>query len=351
MRLRFDVKKSQGSFTLDASADITGERIGIFGRSSSGKSTLIHLLSGLLEPDRGEIFLDDDCLFSSRDHINISPHRRRIGLVFQQAMLFPHLSVKSNLYYGWRRCPKELRRVDPEELTCTLKLEGLLERGVGNLSGGERQRVALGRAVLASPRLLVMDEPLSALDDTLRFQVIPYLRSVSEQFRIPCIFISHSVLEMQLMAERILLVENGSVTGPATPDELARKAMATSRRGYVNLLQLSGPACSSGLYRYPWGDGQLVISDGSNTNSSLFELSSRDIILFRKHPEAISARNMLECRVEELFSSENRVGVVLRSANRTLVAEIVRSAAEELDITIGTTVFAAIKASAFRRLL
>ncbi len=350
MNLRIAVEKKQGSFLLQVNAEVSGERIGIFGQSGSGKSTLVHLISGLLQPDRGEIYLDDECLFSSGKGVNLSPERRRIAIVFQQAMLFPHLSVKANLLYGYRRCRTENRRIRPETLIALLKLEPLMKRGVHNLSGGEKQRVALGRAVLANPRLLLMDEPLSALDDTLRFQIIPYLKSVSEEFGIPYLFISHSILEMQLMADRIVVISCGRMAEPTTPDQLARNSMAQSPKGYLNLLHLSGPVQNNGLYAYPWGLNTLLISDGEPTGSSLFELSSRDIILFKKHPDAISARNLLECTVTEMFDSEGRVGIVLSVEGEKLVAEIVRSAAKELEIRVGSTLFAAIKASSFRKL-
>jgi len=350
MNLRIDAEKKQGSFLLQVNADVSGERIGIFGRSGSGKSTLVHLISGLLEPDRGEIYLNDECLFSSAKCVNLSPERRRIAIVFQQAMLFPHLSVKANLLYGYRRCRAENRNIKPETLITILKLQPLMQRGVHNLSGGEKQRVALGRAVLANPRLLLMDEPLSALDDTLRFQIIPYLKSVSEEFGIPYLFISHSILEMQLMAERIVVIKNGSLAETTTPDQLARTSMAQSPKGYLNLLHLADPVQNNGLYAYPWGHNTLLISDGEAKGKSLFELSSRDIILFKQHPEAISARNLLECTVTELFRSDVRVGVVLSANGEKFVAEIVRSAAEDLNITTGSTLFAAIKASSFRKL-
>ena len=138
--------------------------------------------------------------------INLRSEQRRIAMVFQQHCLFPHLNVRNNLLYGFKRCPAEYRTIDFDTLVGVLKLEELLDRGVTNLSGGEKQRVALGRAILANPRLLLMDEPLSALDDTLRFQIIPYLKSVSEQFGIPYLFISHSLLEMRLMTDTVLVV-------------------------------------------------------------------------------------------------------------------------------------------------
>ena len=198
MKLHIEVEKKMGDFSLQVNADISGERVGIFGQSGSGKSTLVHLVSGMLQPDSGEIFLDGDCLFSSTQGINLSPEKRRIALVFQHAMLFPHLSVNTNLLYGYNRCRPENKHIRPEALIDLLKLQPLLERRVRNLSGGEKQRVALGRAVLANPRLLVMDEPLAALDDALRFQVIPYLVSVGKEFSVPYLFISHSLTEMQL---------------------------------------------------------------------------------------------------------------------------------------------------------
>ena len=350
MKLHIDIEKKLGAFSLQVKADVSGERTGIFGESGSGKSTLVHLLSGVMKPGVGEIRLDDEILFSSSRKINIPPEKRRIAIVFQQAMLFPHLSVKANLLYGYKRCRPEHRRIKPEALIELLKLQPLLPRGVENLSGGEKQRVALGRAILANPRLLLMDEPLSALDDALRFQIIPYLRSVSEEFRIPYLFISHSMTEMQLMTDHILEIENGRCIDETTPDQLARKRMAQSPKGYLNLLSLAAPVKQHGLFAYQWGKNTLLVSDGKEVGEALFELSSREIILFKKHPEAISARNLFECTVAEMFESEGRVGIVLSVEGEKLVAEIVRSAAEELMISVGSTLFAAIKASSFRKL-
>jgi molybdate transport system ATP-binding protein len=350
MRVRINVEKKLGRFSLMVQADISGERIGIFGDSGSGKSTIVNMLSGVLQPDKGEMFLDEMCLFNNEKSINLAPEKRRIAIVFQQAMLFPHLSVKKNLLYGYKRAPEKERSIRPEALMELLKLEPLMNRGVDRLSGGEKQRVALGRAVLAHPHLLLMDEPLSALDDRLRYHIIPYLRSVSEEFNIPYLFISHSLTEMQLMSDKVLVVENGGIAEETTPERLARNRMAQSHNGYLNLLRLTNPVNQSGLFAYQWGNNLLLVSDGDANDESLFELSSREIILFKKHPEAISARNLLECTVSELFDSAGRVGVVLSANGEQLVAEIVRRAADELSITQGSTLFAAIKASSFRRL-
>ena len=351
MKFHIDLQKQLGKFFVQVNAEVSGERIGIFGASGSGKSTLVHFISGLLQPDRGEIFLDEECLFSTRKGINISPENRRIAIVFQRPMLFPHLSVKTNLLYGYKRCHSENRRIKPEILIDLLKLQPLLKRGVENLSGGEKQRVALGRAILTSPRLLLMDEPLSALDDTLRFQIIPYLMSVSEEFLIPYMFISHSLIEMQLMTEQVLVLNNGRLVQQTTPEGLARNSMAKSHNGYMNLLRLTRPVYQNGLFSYSWGENTLLVSDGQIHETALFELSSREIILFKKHPEAISARNLLQGNVVEMFNSDGRVGIVLSVQGEKLVAEIVQSAADELNITPGSTIFAAVKASSFRRLV
>jgi molybdate transport system ATP-binding protein len=348
MQLSMTVRKSFGSFTLSTDVTISGDRVGIFGVSGSGKSTLVGMLAGLLQPDSGEIILDGECLFSSEKGINLRPEQRRIAMVFQQHCLFPHLSVQKNLLYGFKRCPAEYRTIDFNALVEVLKLDGLLGRGVTNLSGGEKQRVALGRAILANPRLLLMDEPLSALDDTLRFQIIPYLRSVSELFGIPYLFISHSLIEMRLMTDCALVFEKGVMVEQVSSEQLARNRMGSSPVGYINLLNLGRPSLSAELYAYPWGAGQLLLSAGSDRDKSMAELSSKDIILFKQHPEAISARNLLKCSVRSLFSSGRKIGVELDCAGNTLIAEVVQDAVNELSITPGSVIYAAVKASAFR---
>ena len=350
MELRMGVSKSYGPFRLDADFSVKGDRIGIFGESGSGKSTLIGMLAGLVEPDDGTICLDGETLYSRSGGVAIPTERRRIAMVFQQPSLFPHLSVRNNLLYGYRRCAPQHRRVDFEPLVRVLKLEELLDRGVNNLSGGEQQRVAIGRAVLASPRLLIMDEPLSALDDDLKFQIIPYLTEVCGQFGIPFLFISHSLLEMRLMADTVLMFDKGLLVEQGSSDELARRRMGLGQFGYINLLRLGRPVGSNGLHTFAWGGRQLLLSAAPKSEAGLYELSSRDIILFKQHPEAISARNLLKGRVVTTFESGGKTGVELACGDDRLIAEVVHEAAVELDIRTGVELFAAVKASAFRPL-
>ena len=204
---------------------------------------------------------------------------------------------------------------------------------------------------MANPRLLLMDEPLSALDDTLRFQIIPYLKSVSERFGIPYLFISHSLVEMRLMTDSALLIEKGQIVEQTTSEQLARIRMGQSPVGYINLLELSEMTERDGMCAYRWNGIEILLSaQNREASSGLFELSSKDIILFKKHPEAISARNLLECRVSSLFESGRKLGVELECGGGSLVAEIVPEAAIELGIKRGVTIHAAFKASAFRKL-
>lgn len=350
MELTVTARKTFPGFTFEADFTVSGDRIGVFGPSGGGKSTLATLIAGLQSPDDGEILLDGECLFSSRKGIRLPPDKRRIAMVFQQPCLFPHLDVKRNLLYGFKRCALRHRSINFAALAKVLKLDGLLGRSVAKLSGGEKQRVALGRAVMANPRLLLMDEPLSALDDGLKFQIIPYLKSVSAEFGIPYLFISHSLIEMRLMTELVLPVERGEVLPKATPDQLARARMGYSQVGYINLLTLRSPLPAGRIFAYRWGANELLVSAESQDHVSLFELSSKDIIIFKKHPQAISARNLLRCTVSGTFSSGNKMGIELDCQGERLVTEIVPEAAEELKVVVGCTVFAAIKASSFRKL-
>jgi molybdate transport system ATP-binding protein len=350
MDLKVDIKKDFGHFSVDMDFTFRGERVGIFGPSGSGKSSLVGIISGLRNPGKGLIILDGDVLFDSEQGIEVPSEHRRIGMVFQRPYLFPHLNVKGNLLYGFKRCSHENRRITIEGVVDVLRLDHLLERTIKNLSGGEQQRVAIGRAVLSNPRLLIMDEPLSALDDRLKFQIIPFLKDVGETFNIPSIFISHSLLEMRVMADQVLVVSEGRVIEQTTSENLARGRMGENDTGYINLIRVRRPRRLDGLYAYKWGEQELLISSGNEQKEGLFELSSREIILFKRHPEAISARNLLNCRVADIFETGRRVGVEMDCGGERLIAEVVKEAADELSITKGGEIYAAIKASAFRRL-
>ena len=351
MKLAVSLTKLLGDFNFATEFTVEGGRIGIFGPSGSGKSTLGNLLTGFLSPDSGVIRLDEHSLFDSSKKINLSPERRRVAVVFQHAHLFPHLNVRKNLLYGYRRTPIVRRQLQLADVATAMKIGHLLERDVSRLSGGERQRVALGRALLACPDLLILDEPLSALDKRLKEEIIPFLRKTLQRFAIPYLYISHSLSEMRLLTDQILQFADGRLQQITDADTLARQRMSSNRHGYLNHLTLSDPREVGDLLGYRWGENELLLTAHQRPQEGLFELSSKDVLLCKKHPHALSARNLLTGTITGIMPQGGTVGVELNCGGELLVAQVVREAAIELGLDVGKTVYAAIKASAFRRLV
>lgn len=351
MDLKLSVQKSFGHFHLKVDFALSAARIGVFGESGSGKSTLVNLIAGLSMPDAGSIFLDEECLYSDREGIYIPPERRRIAVVFQQSYLFPHLTVKGNLLYGYRRCAMGNRKINFDSLVEVLKIQHLLKRGVNHLSGGEKQRVAIGRAVLSNPRLLLLDEPLSGLDENLKFEIIPYLNNVCEKFAVPFLFISHSMMEMRLMTEKVIVLHQGKMVEETTADQLARRKIGYSRLGYLNLLKLRFPRKTDGFMAYRWGGTELLLLPDGAAEDSVFELSARNIFLTRKVPKKESGRNVLQCRVAHLFVVGRETGIEMDCGGDRLIAEISNEGARELDLREGMDIYAVISPSALRPLV
>ena len=207
--LSVDVAFSRGAFELVARAQVDSGVTGICGPSGAGKSTLLALIAGLLKPQRGSLRFDDEVLADAQTGTFVPAWRRHFGVVFQDGQLFPHLSVRSNLLYGFRHLEPPERRIDLDAVVKLLEIGHLLSRRPAHLSGGERQRVALGRALLYSPRLLLLDEPLSSLDDRLKEQILPFLKRVKDETGIPMLYVSHSRAEVDYLADRVLSMENG----------------------------------------------------------------------------------------------------------------------------------------------
>lgn len=350
MLLEVDVEKKFQGFDCRLEFAVNSKTCGVFGPSGSGKSTLMKMLSGLIAPDFGAIRLNERVLFDSSRNISVPPHKRKIGLVFQDGHLFPHLNVMKNLLYGMKRRAPEERSIDPDQLITLLQLENLLSRSVDRLSGGEKQRVALGRTLLSCPELILMDEPLSALDGQLKYQIIPHLRRVFSDFSIPMLFISHSLQEMRMMTEDVLVMHQGRIEKQVSTDQLARTTVGSGGRGFSNLLQLQNSKDLGGLVRYEWEKVPLMLVKTDQIGDGQFSLNARDILLFKKHPEAASARNMLRCTVASTYQTDWLIGVELICQGNRLIAEVVPQSVEELGIAPGAEVVAVIKASAFERL-
>ncbi|MDE2377255.1 molybdenum ABC transporter ATP-binding protein [Bradyrhizobium sp.] len=210
--LRVDVEKQLGDFSLHAAFESEGRVTGLFGASGSGKTTLVNMIAGLLRPDRGTIAIDGDLLDDTAASLHVPAHRRRIGYVFQDARLFPHLSVAQNLDYGRRMNRLAADPAQHQRVVDLLDIGGLLDRRPGKLSGGERQRVALGRALLSKPRLLLLDEPLGALDEGRKLEILPYLVRLRDEANVPMVYVSHDAAELRQVATQIVMLRQGRVT-------------------------------------------------------------------------------------------------------------------------------------------
>jgi molybdate transport system ATP-binding protein len=210
--LHVDVTRQLGEFSLSASFTSEGRVTGLFGASGAGKTSLINMIAGLLKPDRGVISLDGETLDDTAARVHVPPHRRRIGYVFQDARLFPHLNVRQNLDYGRRMNRLADDPVQRARVTELLDIGGLLDRRPGKLSGGERQRVALGRALLSKPRLLLLDEPLGSLDEGRKVEILPYLVRLRDEANVPMVYVSHDAAEMRQLATQIVMLRDGRVT-------------------------------------------------------------------------------------------------------------------------------------------
>jgi molybdate transport system ATP-binding protein len=226
MTLEVEAKTRLGEFSLDAGFATEGGVTAIFGRSGSGKTTLINVIAGLVRPEHGRVVLNGDVLLETSRGMDMPAYRRRIGYVFQDGRLFPHLTVRQNLVYGRWFAAEEARRESFDTIVDILALGPLLKRGTAKLSGGEKQRVAIGRALLASPRLLLMDEPLSSLDHQRKLEVVPFLERLRDQAKVPIIYVSHSVPEVARLATNVVLMGDGRVVASGPTAQMTKRMTA-----------------------------------------------------------------------------------------------------------------------------
>lgn len=225
--LRVEAQKQLGDFSLDVAFSTEGRVTGLFGSSGAGKTSLVNIIAGLLQPDRGLVVIDGEALDDTSRGLHTPPHRRRIGYVFQDARLFPHLDVSQNLDYGRRMNGLAYDPAAQSRVVDLLDIGNLLDRRTGRLSGGERQRIALGRALLAQPRLLLLDEPLGALDAERKAEILPYLVRLRDETGVPMVYVTHDPQELRRLATQVVVLERGRVARFGKPDILNGAAMQT----------------------------------------------------------------------------------------------------------------------------
>lgn len=346
--------KKRGNFQLSCNFAVPGGGLGIFGPSGSGKSTLLECVAGLLRPDEGEIVLDGEVLDAGRVHV--PPERRGIALVFQEGALFPHLTVAGNLAYGRARrlgCGPEV--ITRDEVVDLLDLGPLMERRPQALSGGEARRVALGRALLSRPRMLILDEPLTGLDEQLRRRILPDLIRIRDRLRLPTLFVSHVLAEVLALSDRLLVLEAGRQVALGEARQVLHDPAVfpvAEATGLENVLEvtLRENVPADGVTRAEWHGlpVALPLQSGAWEGVVRVALRASDVVLTHGS-EASSARNRWPGRVVAVTATPSRVLVRLEvPGGESLLAEVTARAVADLGLVPGAEVTLVVKAMSFR---
>jgi len=357
MQIAARIQHRVGAFSLDVEFASSGPVLGVFGASASGKTTLLHVLAGLAQPAKAEIRVGERLLCHRPGGVSVPPERRGLALVSQDPLLFPHRSVRDNLGYA----PGAAQLLESEHgarILSVLRIAPLLERGVRNLSGGEKQRVALGRALLSDPKLLLLDEPTSSLDAELAREVLALLGDVKRELRTPMVFVTHKAAELLALADDCLVLENGRVAAQGAPLSVLQRPRATSVASLVgvdNLLRLRVHAhdVAAGVTLLEIGDAQTLAVPLSDEPPGSWEhvgFYADEILLCLELPKGLSARNALPARTLRLDAIGHEVLVELAVGEQRLRARVTPAAARELALREGCEVVAVIKTSSIHRL-
>ena len=352
-----DLSQRLGEFRLDVAFRAEAPVVGLFGRSGSGKTSLVNALAGISRPERGRVIVNGATLFDSEHGIDLPPERRRLGYVFQDDLLFPHLHVEANLLYGFGRAPHDERVIEPRHVIDLLGLDGLLHRLPDALSGGEKQRVAIGRALLAQPRLLLMDEPLASLDLQRRDEVLRYIELLRDELSIPIVYVSHSVAEITRLADTVVLLSDGKAIAVGDIDEVMTRLDLRPQTGRYEagavidtVVAAHDSAYELTTLRFNGGDLLVPSVEGLVGERVRVRIRARDVSLALARPAAMSIVNILEGEIAA-FSAEDGpiVDVRLRVGDASLLARITRRSRDQMALAEGQRVYALIKAVSFDR--
>ena len=358
MPLKVSLLKRRGAFTLDAHFEApTPGIVALFGRSGCGKTTTIQIISGLLRADRARIELDGQLLEDTVASTHVPSEERRIGYVFQDGRLFPHMSVARNLRYGLKRAKVAQPTIEFDQVIGLLGLEGLLARHPFQLSGGERQRVSLGRALLSQPRLLLLDEPLAALDAARREEVLPYLERLRDNLSIPMVYVSHQFDEVLRLATHVVLMDAGRVLAEGSPSEVSllaalREIVGSDSVGSVLDGVVTQTDGAAGVTEMRVGGGTLKVSvAGVEAGARVrVQLLARDIILATESPRGLSVRNELQGVILETSpdDADSVLVTVDVGGGARVLSRVTRGAVEALGLRAGVRVWVLVKAVSTR---
>ena len=349
--LKVAVKKTRGAFALSAEFELPTPGVAaLFGRSGCGKSTLIDIIAGLLAADDGSVALDDEVLLDTERRIAVPPEARRIGCVFQDARLFPHMRVAANLHYAARRA-RGSAYVGFDEVADLLALGPLLGRRPQQLSGGEKQRVAIGRALLAQPRLLLLDEPLASLDQARREEVLPYLERLRDQLAIPMVYVSHQFEEVLRLATHVVLMDCGKTVAQGGIGEISlrpelRRIVGADAVGAIVDGEVAGIDAGGALARVKIGGGELTVAAANLAAGSRVrvQILARDVIVATAEPRHLSVRNILQGTVSGIAADIADAELISIDVGGALIlARITTAARHELALCAGIRVWALVK--------
>ena len=350
------VRKRRGTFELDAKFESpTPGVVALFGRSGSGKSTLVHIVAGLLDADAGRIVIDGRCLLDTEKGVNVPTQRRRIGVVFQDSRLFPHLDVSGNLNYGRKRAAAPFF-VSFDEVADLLGLTRLMQRRTHQLSGGEAKRVAIGRALLSQPSLLLLDEPLAGLDASRRGELLPYLERLRDELAIPMAYVTHDFDEVLRLATHLVLLDRGRTSAQGNLATMSlnpdlRAIIGADAVGAIVDATVLGTDAQSGLTRVRVGRSHLELaSPGAVAGSTLrVQLLARDLIVATSAPRDVSVRNVLEGTVREIAADFGGSDLVTIDIGGTLIiARITHAATRQLQLAPGSGAWVLVKSVSLR---
>ena len=351
--LEVDVKRRLGDLSIEARFSSDQGVTALFGRSGAGKTSIVNMVSGLLRPDEGHIEVDGHVVFDSAAGIDLPPWKRRLGYVFQEGRLFPHLTVRANLVYGRRFIPAAERYLTLEQIVALLDLGALLNRRPRSLSGGEKQRVAVGRALLSSPRALLMDEPLASLDVLMKNEILPYIERLDEM-GIPILYVSHSLDEVSRLARNLVLVSGGRVTASGGADQILGQMELWSpedetEKGTMLATRVAGHDAGAGLTRLDFRGGELRVPMVEIPEGVAVRvwIRARDVSVATEPPRGLSLRNVLKGTLAEIRPGDGDTGRLaelrLRIGDASLTALVTRHAVRELELAPGREIYALIK--------
>jgi molybdate transport system ATP-binding protein len=352
MTIEVDVTHRLGAFTLDVRFVSEGRLTAFFGQSGSGKTSLVNVIGGLIRPGEGRIVVGGTALVDTAAGVFVPAWRRRIGYVFQEGRLFPHLTVRQNLLFGrWFR-PAQERAVPLEKVLDLLGIGHLLQRRPGALSGGEKQRVAIGRALLSSPRLLLMDEPLAALDEARKTEILPYIEKLRDEAGIPIIYVSHSLAEVSRLAHTIVVLRGGRVAAVGEPGEvLSRTALvpyeAQEEAGALIEARISHHDVKFGLTTLQSDAGPLRVPHLDLPAGTIVRvrIRARDVMVANTSPAGLSALNIFAGKVVELRKAgEAAIEVDIDCKGVRISARLTRQSVEILRLVPDMPVYAILKA-------